>query len=307
MKTAADTEKDVLDKVREGFRRVGLSLPYLVGLIQKLRVQVDNRVETVGVFASGRLAVNADFVRSLSSQDLQFVLTHELYHLTLRTHERSEGTDLLEFNHAHDYIINDILREELRLTSIPAGGMDWPGARQMSAEEILLQMDKNPNHVKRGNAGVWRIRSRGRGAGANRQGSGQDEGTPDASGPQGDVLDSQLERDWFADDPAEQQASEEAVQEVAAKSLSLGRVMDAMKDWGRGTDPGAASQLVTALRGLYRTPWEMALQRWLGQPSRQALLNRAMATALVAAALWGLAGASGFVVAPTNETNAALA
>jgi threonine/homoserine/homoserine lactone efflux protein len=34
----------------------------------------------------------------------------------------------------------------------------------------------------------------------------------------------------------------------------------------------------------------MALQRWLGQPSRQAMLNRAMAAALVAAALWGLVG-----------------
>jgi threonine/homoserine/homoserine lactone efflux protein len=36
-----------------------------------------------------------------------------------------------------------------------------------------------------------------------------------------------------------------------------------------------------------------ALQRWLGAPSRQATLNRAMAGALVAAALWGLVGASG--------------
>jgi threonine/homoserine/homoserine lactone efflux protein len=34
----------------------------------------------------------------------------------------------------------------------------------------------------------------------------------------------------------------------------------------------------------------MALQRWLAQPARQALLNRAMAGALVAAALWGLVG-----------------
>ena len=31
----------------------------------------------------------------------------------------------------------------------------------------------------------------------------------------------------------------------------------------------------------------------MGRPSRQALLNRAMASALVAAALWGLVGASG--------------
>jgi threonine/homoserine/homoserine lactone efflux protein len=42
--------------------------------------------------------------------------------------------------------------------------------------------------------------------------------------------------------------------------------------------------------------WAMAgvaLQRWLGQASRQAALNRVMASALVAAALWGLVGASG--------------
>jgi len=37
----------------------------------------------------------------------------------------------------------------------------------------------------------------------------------------------------------------------------------------------------------------VALQRWLAQPSRQMALNRAMATALVAAAAWGLVGASG--------------
>jgi threonine/homoserine/homoserine lactone efflux protein len=37
----------------------------------------------------------------------------------------------------------------------------------------------------------------------------------------------------------------------------------------------------------------VALQHWLAQPSRQAALNRAMATALVAAAAWGLVGAGG--------------
>lgn len=36
----------------------------------------------------------------------------------------------------------------------------------------------------------------------------------------------------------------------------------------------------------------MALQRWLGRPSRQAAANRALALALMAAALWGLVGAN---------------
>ena len=50
---------------------------------------------------------------------------------------------------------------------------------------------------------------------------------------------------------------------LAAKALSLrprdGRSPRAL----RGTDAGAASQTVAALRGVYRTPWELALQRWL--------------------------------------------
>lgn len=42
----------------------------------------------------------------------------------------------------------------------------------------------------------------------------------------------------------------------------------------------------------------VALQRWLGHPSRQAALNRAMAGALVVAALWGLVGAGGAMLPP---------
>ena len=44
MKT--NTDQEVVEKVREGFRRVGLTLPYLAGLIQTIRVQVDRRIET---------------------------------------------------------------------------------------------------------------------------------------------------------------------------------------------------------------------------------------------------------------------
>jgi len=121
------TEHEVLDRVHECFRRVGLTYPYLSGLIAKLNVQLDRRVETMGIFASGRLVVNPDFAQSLSANDLMFVLIHELYHLMLRTHDRAVGSDPLDFNIAHDYIINDLLREELQVTQIPAGGLDKEG------------------------------------------------------------------------------------------------------------------------------------------------------------------------------------
>jgi predicted metal-dependent peptidase len=204
--------------------------PYLAGLAAATRVDIDDRVPTMGVFESGRMVANAAFVNKLNDNDLLFVIAHELLHLALRTHDRSRGSDRLQFNYAHDYIINDILRAELGRTSIPAGGLDMPGARTRSAEEILLEMKRN----------------------AERERQQAD----------GDVLEASLEREWFpesAQNAAEQQAK---AAEAAAKALSLAKAMGALRGM-RGVDPGTQQQVVGALRGLYRTPWELALQRWI--------------------------------------------
>jgi Mg-chelatase subunit ChlD len=239
-------------RLAEGLRLVTASFPHFAGLARAVRISLDDRVPTMGVFASGRLIVNPTFAATLKENELVFVLAHELFHLALRTHERSVGSDPLRFNYAHDYIINDILRVELGFKTIPAGGLDWRGARLKSAEEILLEMEKNPGRLPpRGQ--VWQELDRGRGQGA--------------AGPQspaGDVLDGGLEKELFPEETsAEQQAHADAVRDAAARALGLGKMMDSLRGAGRGGDAGASSQLVTALRGLYRTPWEAALQRWL--------------------------------------------
>jgi predicted metal-dependent peptidase len=248
MRTNAD--QALLEKIQEGFRRVGLTFPYLQGLIQTVRVQLDRRVETMGVFASGRLLVNPDFVAALSARDLVFVLTHELFHLTLRTHERGEGADPLAFNHAHDYIINDLLREELQYDRIPAGGLDWPGARLKSAEQILGEMEREP--WRRTGGGGWFI-----------EGMGGDGPRVPGLGAPGDVLDAAEEDALFPESAVEQSERTRAVQDQAARAAALQALMDSMKGHGRGTEAGGHQDSVEALRGLYRPPWELALQRWL--------------------------------------------
>jgi predicted metal-dependent peptidase len=76
------------------------------------------------------------------------------------------------------------------------------------------------------------------------------------------VLDAALERAWFPDLPAsEQQARSQQVQEQVARALSLHALVDSLS--GRGTEGGGQEDTVAALRGLYRPPWELALQRWL--------------------------------------------
>lgn len=250
---AVPSDTETLARISKGLRLLTAPLPHLAGLAAAVQVNIDARVPTMGVFASGRLVVNPAFVVKLKDNELVFVLAHELLHLALRTHDRARGSHHLEFNYAHDYIINDILRVELGFTTIPAGGLDMPGAREKSAEQIVLEMRRNADRMPSQSrvfdgrpVTLRRVLSSGA---ADQQESG-------------DVLDDKTERELFPDEAGEQAARARALQDLAAKSLALARAMDAMK--GRGGEAGAAQrQLVTALRGLYRTPWEMALQKWM--------------------------------------------
>ena len=244
---------ELLERIQRGLRMVTVPFPHLAGLVAAARVTLDDRLPTIGVFASGRLTANPDFVHRLKDNELVFVLAHEMLHLALPTHDRAKGSDHLEFNYAHDYIINDILRTELGMP-VPANGLDMPGAREKSAEEIVLDMRRNKQGQSK--TSVWN----GSPASVQRvfgPGGSGGEGTV-----AGDVLDAVTEAELYPEEAKGAAARAKQVKELAAKALGLARAMGLAKGL-RGTDPGAASQTVLALRGLYRTPWELALQRWI--------------------------------------------
>jgi predicted metal-dependent peptidase len=232
---------------------VTVPLPHLAGLAAAVRVDLDDRVPTMGVFASGRLVANPAFTARLSGDDLVFVLAHELLHLALRTHDRARGSNRLEFNYAHDYIINDMLRHALGVTAIPAGGLDMPGAREKSAEEIVVEMRRTSNVVS-SRTQVWEglVTTLDQVLGAARQA---------APGSMGDVLDAQRERDLFPDDSENQAERARAIRDLATRSMALAKAVGAMR--GRGVEAGSSQQQVKAMRGIYRTPWQLALQTWL--------------------------------------------
>lgn len=241
------------DRIMRGLRLVTAPFPHLAGLAAAVRVEIDSRVPTMGVFASGRMLVNPDFTARLSADDLVFVLAHELLHLALRTHDRARGSAALEFNYAHDYIINDMLRHALGTATIPAGGLDMPGARERSAEEIVLEMRRSANFMN-SRTQVWegRVATVEQVLGAGRQ-------APD--GTMGDALDPRRERELFPDDMADQAERARAIRDLAARGMALARAMGALR--GRGNGAGGSRQNVTARRGLHHTPWHVALQTWL--------------------------------------------
>jgi predicted metal-dependent peptidase len=249
-------------RVQRGLRLLTVPLPYLAGLAAAVRVSLDDRVPTMGVFASGRLVVNPRFAEKLNERELVFVLAHELLHLALRTHDRARGSGHLEFNYAHDYIINDILRHELGFDRVPAGGLDLPGAAKRSAEEIVLEMRRNAPIMPSKTAvfdGEDTTIGRLFGPGGRGQPGGQPGG---GEGDGGDVLDAQREKEMFPDDVADQSERTGGMKDAASAGLAMARAVGALKGL-RGETPGAASAIVTALRGLYRTPWEVVLQRWM--------------------------------------------
>ncbi len=253
MTAPSKEDRATLDRIARGLRMVTVPLPHLSGLAAAVRVALDDSVPTMGIFASGRLVANRAFTARLSNPDLVFVLAHELLHLALRTHDRAVGSSRLEFNYAHDYIINDILRHALGYQAIPAGGLDMPGARDRSAEEIVLEMRRNGSATQ-ARTQVWEgvIITADQAMGAGKSGS------PD---PMGDVLDAAKERAMFPESAEEQEARTRAVRDLAAKGLAMAKALGILR--GRGLTPGGAQKSVRALRGIHRTPWQVALQRWM--------------------------------------------
>jgi predicted metal-dependent peptidase len=244
-----------LARIERGLRMVTVPMPHLAGLAAAVRCSIDDRVPTMGVFASGRMVANRQFVAKLRENELVFVLAHELLHLALRTHDRAKGSGRLEFNYAHDYIINDILRAELGFTHVPAGGLDMPGAKEKSAERIVLEMRKHGDKMQ-SKTQVWDGQSVSARGALNQSGQGQQ--NPDDAG---DVMDDAKERELFPECRGGQAAEAKQIEREAAKSLALGKAMGAAK--GRGLETGDVTQTIMALRGIYKTPWEVALQKWI--------------------------------------------
>src|SRR5262249_57767865 len=52
-----------------------------------------------------------------------------------------------------------------------------------------------------------------------------------------------------------------AIRDLATRSIALAKAASAMR--GRGVEAGSSQQKVRAMRGFYRTPWQLALQVWL--------------------------------------------
>lgn len=253
----AESIDDALAAAARAVALVSALLPHLAGLAHSVRIAVDHRINTAGVFSSGRLLINSGWWMSMTERARAFVLAHELLHLAFGTHDRCGNSDRGQFNVAHDLIINDVLETELAMEP-PNGGVRRPGARASSAEALLVAGGlptcggfEEPQTMMA--AAMRRVLGR--------------PGQSSAPTPS-DVLDGDLESAWFPGESVVNRCQEVAqIQRVAARVSPTklvisraGEIVDALAGPSKPTDQRA---YVDALETAYRPPWELALHRWL--------------------------------------------
>lgn len=249
-------------KVRNALRLVCAHLPHLAGLANAVRIYVDDRVPTAGVTQSGRLIVNPHWFGQLSYAEATFIVAHELLHLCLETHERGVGTHEMIFNYAHDYIINDILREELG-QPVPQRGLALPGARLLSAEKLaaMLNSGQLPGPKAAPKSAMTRAL----------EDAGVIPVMPPNLGPgSGDVFNRHLERRLYPDEShADNERMRQHIKSLAARANSLGLLKKRLDELPQGP-PGMPTQeagsnvaVAEALKSAYQPPWELALQQWM--------------------------------------------
>lgn len=290
-------------KISTALEIVCADFPYLSGLAAVVDIRLDRRIETAAATASGKILIGKKFYEELSLRDLAIILAHELLHLFRQTHSRSEGHhDSKLVNIADDFIINDIIREKLdydwNTGTVLDIGLHWGefkislrslplknAATEYSLEEMVVflgerRRDKLPE--KSWKTGAVPATYANDKTNISSLGSALAEAgllPPDSrhsSDETGiwedielDILSAEMERRLFPDEnpgALERRAAE--IRELAKESAANGVLLEQLGQFfGHSTGYGSSSSYNTMLqdmlKGVYRTPWESALQRWL--------------------------------------------
>ncbi|HET6408258.1 MAG TPA: VWA-like domain-containing protein [Chthoniobacteraceae bacterium] len=271
-----------VERAKKSLRLATASLPHLAGLARLVRIKPTKSVTVAAVGRSGLMVVNPTVFASVPLADAAFVLAHELLHLALDTHGRQGDAMPLIVNFAHDYVINDMLMEELERDP-PLNGLRLEGARHRSLEELVVQLSQSAT----GGRGLscWGVPPRGKKRpppqGTPRSPIShalEDAGLvepppppplppPIPDGPQGDLL-PDLDEELLEQEIPRQlrETLREAVRREAVKAASLSGLRDRMQQANQEApfaQPQRGAAMMEALRAAYSTPWELAMQRWL--------------------------------------------
>lgn len=121
-----------------------LSHPFFASILLRGKLIESKDIPTAAVDARGTIYYNAEFMNSLSLQEVVFVLAHECMHKILQHFLRLGNRDPRRANYAQDAVINDILKDS-GVGSMPENCVNMPGSKDKTWEEIYNDLPEKPS------------------------------------------------------------------------------------------------------------------------------------------------------------------
>lgn len=133
--------------------------PFFGALALKLRLVETDAVDTAGVDGV-HLFFNPDFVKGLSFVQRRGLIAHEVMHLVLMHHLRRGARNPKKWNHAGDYVLNQILVDCQPPFILPEGALINSKFKDMTTDHVynmLPDPPDGPGGGGQGSGGEWGI------------------------------------------------------------------------------------------------------------------------------------------------------
>jgi len=253
----------------QALRLVSINMPWLSPLVYCVRLQVDAGVNVAAVTRTGVVFVNPNIFATIPMREATYIIAHELLHIALDTFSRETSfDDPKTVNIAHDYIINDLLREEMQMDP-PLGGLNLHGAAEWSLEKIVNWMKANPSEKPRvcwdviqPSLGIMGAALRDAGLAPKTANAHAENGLASVLQPGCDVIFSSLESQLFPNESSSTLPALERVKNAALQAVALKKA-SAIAQRSMGNDPGNSECYLQAVRSHCQPPWQVALQKWM--------------------------------------------
>lgn len=234
--------------------------PFFSTLLFKYPMREENMIPTAAVDAKGQIYYNADYVESLESNELVFLLCHEVLHIvyqhTLRRGERNHKL----WNIACDAVINETLIS-LGVGSAPKKGVRYPNAENMTSEQVYEELLKNAKEAPPMGGG-----GSGSGDGSNGNGGGWSQETDLIN--DGDAHKSEEEDDPLKDarkkfgkklSESEKRQEEVKSKQNTSEAVTMARMQSKNCGSGRGNFLRRLEEMIMA----ENFPWYKALEQYM--------------------------------------------
>lgn len=132
-------------KLEKARTQIIVNHPFFASIMMKKPMKLDESVGTACINPYGYIKIAPSYIEPLTVDQVVFLICHECMHWMQDTFGRCGSRDLKGWNIATDAVNNELLIDS-NIGTFIEGGVRWPGAENMTAEEVydLLKTNKQP-------------------------------------------------------------------------------------------------------------------------------------------------------------------